>query len=92
MRVPYAFGILSTAPDNYALRMGDATTGGLTTAYDGFTEITWALEGSIILGIGGDNSNWSKGVFFEGAITTGQPSATVDEAIYQNVRAAGYGQ
>jgi hypothetical protein len=92
LRVPYAFGILTTGPSNYVLRMGDATTGDLTSAWDGPTAITWDLQGAIILGVGGDNSNWSFGTFFEGAITAGQPSATIDEAIYQNVRAARYGE
>jgi hypothetical protein len=72
--------------------MGDATSGSLTTAWDGATEVPWGLQGAIILGIGGDNSNWSEGTFYEGAITYGRPSAQADEAVYQNVRAAGYGR
>ncbi len=92
LRVPYAFGILTTGPGDYALRMGDATTGDLTTAWDGATQINWNLQGAIVLGVGGDNSNWSFGTFFEGAITAGQPSATIDEAVYRNVRAARYGR
>jgi hypothetical protein len=72
--------------------MGNATSGNLTTAYDGPTQITWNLDGAIILGIGGDNSNWSWGTFYEGAMTAGRPSSAIDEAVYQNIRAAGYGQ
>ncbi len=96
--IPYAFGVLSNeyveaeGRSHYALRMGDATSGSLTTAYDDYTEIEFALEGSIILGVGGDNSNWSYGTFFEGAITTGRPTETTDQAIHENVKAAGYGQ
>ena len=31
-------------------------------------------EGAIILGIGGDNSNWATGYFFEGVMTKGMPT------------------
>ena len=49
-------------------------------------------EGSILLGIGGDNSNWGFGTFFEGCITTGYPSDAVDGLIHANVVEAGYGK
>ena len=90
--IPYAFGILETSAGQYALRMGDATSGTLHTAYDGAAPAPWILEGGIILGMGGDNSNWSYGTFFEGAITAGRPSLATQEAVFQNVQAAGYGQ
>jgi hypothetical protein len=93
--VDYAFGILktstTTAPQ-YAIRVGNAQSGGLTTAYDGQAPATWQMKGGIILGIGGDNSNSSLGTFFEGAMTTGRPSDATDAAILQNVQAAGYGK
>jgi non-reducing end alpha-L-arabinofuranosidase len=97
MTMNYAFGILKSRPNNYALRMGDAQQGALTTAYDGPTPTAmngaWKLEGGIVLGIGGDNSNSSAGgTFFEGAITAGRPSDEIDEAVFQNVQAAGYGR
>lgn len=92
LNIPFAFGTLATEVGNYSLRMGDATAGEMTTAYDGPTQITWNLDGAIILGIGGDNSNWSWGTFYEGAMTAGRPSREVDEAVYENVRAAGYGR
>jgi hypothetical protein len=95
MTMNYAFGALKSAPNNYALRMGDAQQGALTTAWDGPTPLAmtrWQMEGGIILGIGGDNSNSSQGTFFEGAITAGRPSNETDEAVYANVQAAGYGQ
>jgi hypothetical protein len=31
-------------------------------------------EGAIVLGTGGDNSNWSVGTFFEGVMTAGYPT------------------
>jgi hypothetical protein len=95
MTMSYAFGILKSAPNNYALRMGNAQQGNLTTAYDGPTPTAmtaWQMEGGIILGIGGDNSNSSQGTFFEGAITAGRPSNQTDDAVFRNVQAAGYGQ
>jgi hypothetical protein len=92
LNVPFAFGALTTEVGNYSLRMGNATSGNLTTAYDGPTQITWDLDGAIILGIGGDNSNWSWGTFYEGAMTAGRPLPGIEAQIYQNVRAAGYGQ
>jgi non-reducing end alpha-L-arabinofuranosidase len=95
MTMDYAFGLLKTRPNNYALRMGDAQQGPLTTAYDGATPATmarWQMEGGIVLGIGGDNSNHGSGTFFEGVITAGRPSDATDEAVLQNVQAAGYGR
>jgi hypothetical protein len=47
-------------------------------------------EGAIILGIGGDNSNWAKGYFFEGVMTRGMPSAEAMEAVQKNIVAAKY--
>jgi hypothetical protein len=95
MTMSYAFGILKSAPNNYALRMGDAQQGDLTTAYDGPTPramTRWQMEGGIILGIGGDNSNSTGGTFFEGAITMGRPTDETDVAVFRSVQAAGYGQ
>jgi hypothetical protein len=97
MTMDYAFGILKTNASNYAFRMGDATSGDLTTAYDGglpsaFSGGTWSMQGSVVLGIGGDNSNHGAGTFLEGAITAGRPSDETDELVHANVKAAGYGQ
>ncbi|MBA9050486.1 hypothetical protein BJ996_007217 [Streptomyces phaeogriseichromatogenes] len=48
-------------------------------------------EGSIVLGTGGDNSNWSVGSFFEGVMTSGVPSDAADDAVQANIVSAGYG-
>jgi hypothetical protein len=48
-------------------------------------------EGAILLGVGGDNSNWSQGSFFEGVMTAGYPSDTADNAVQANIVAAKYG-
>jgi hypothetical protein len=92
--VDYAFGVLKTSATNYAIRVGNAQSGDLTTAYDGNlpASLKWGLEGAIILGIGGDNSNSSQGTFFEGAITAGRPTDTTDTAVLKNVQSAGYGR
>ena len=49
-------------------------------------------QGSIILGIGGDNSDWAIGTFFEGAMTKGYATNITDMAVYNNVVAVKYGQ
>jgi hypothetical protein len=94
--VPFAFGILKTSTSNgsgqWALKTGDATKGSLTTAYSGAAPANWALQGAIILGIGGDNSNSSWGTFYEGAVTAGQPTDATDQAVYANVQAMGLGK
>jgi hypothetical protein len=92
LALPHAFGILKISPGQYAIRVADATSGPLTTAYDGVSPASWNLKGGIILGIGEDNSNQSLGTFFEGAITAGRPSNATDDAVLQNVQAVHYGQ
>jgi non-reducing end alpha-L-arabinofuranosidase len=90
--VPFAFGLLKTGAATYAIRVGNAQSGSLTTGYDGPSPVTFAMSGGIVLGISGDNSNFSYGPFFEGAITAGRPSDATDAAILANVQAAMYGQ
>jgi hypothetical protein len=93
MGVNYAFGILKTSATNYAIRVGNGQSGSLTTAYDGNLPFsTWKVAGGIILGTGGDNSNWGYGTFFEGVITSGRPSDATDALVLANVQAAKYGQ
>jgi hypothetical protein len=92
MNVPYAFGILEINTGQYALRMANAQSGNLTTAFDGASPKSWNNGGGIVLGAGGDNSNHSFGTFFEGAVTAGRPSTTTQNAVLQNVQAAGYGK
>jgi hypothetical protein len=92
MTMNYAFGILKTRSGNYAIRTADATTGNIATAYDGAAPANWTMEGAIILGIGGDNSNSSDGTFLEGAITAGRPTDATDQLVHDNVKAARYGQ
>jgi non-reducing end alpha-L-arabinofuranosidase len=78
----------------FALRWGDAQSGGLRTIYSGALPAGYApmhQEGAIILGIGGDNSHASAGSFFEGAMTAGFPTDSTENAVQSNIVAAGYG-
>jgi len=90
----FAFGVVKTNTTNYAIRVANAQTGSVTTAYDGNlpTNLHWAMQGGIVLGIGGDNSNRSWGTFFEGAITAGRPSDATDATVLQTVQATGFGK
>jgi hypothetical protein len=92
----FAFGILKTSTLNntgqYCIRTANGQSGPVATAWDGQAPQPWRLGGAIILGIGGDNSNWSFGTFFEGAITAGRPADATDALVLANVQAAKYGQ
>jgi len=93
MKVPFAFGILKTAPGNYALRAANlATATDVTTAYDGGSPKVWDNQGGIVLGVDSDNGNNSFGTFYEGAITAGRPTDATDLAVMKNLQAAKYGQ
>jgi hypothetical protein len=97
MKVQFAFGIVKTSPpSNFSLRVGNGnlpTATGLTTAFSGVNAAkTWSNSGGILLGIGSDNSNNSFGTFYEGAITNGEPSDSVDAMVFSNVQAVGYGK
>jgi hypothetical protein len=81
----------------FALKGGDAQSGGLTTLWDGALPSGYSpmkKQGAIVLGSGGDccarNTNQSLGTFYEGAIVSGYPSDDADRAIQDNVIAAGY--
>jgi hypothetical protein len=94
--IPYAFGTLKTwtsGGPQWELKVGSgASSGGsLTTAYNGTALANWQLQGGVVLGTGGDNSNSSWGTFYEGAVTAGQPSDATDALIIANVQAAKYG-
>ncbi len=77
----------------YAIYQGNAQSGALTTT--GVIPLPAGYqpmqqEGAILLGTGGDNSNWASGYFFEGVMTRGMPSAGAMEAVQRNIVAAGY--
>ncbi|MFF1544351.1 arabinofuranosidase catalytic domain-containing protein [Streptomyces sp. NPDC058291] len=83
----------------FALKGGDAQSGGLTTLWDGGLPGGYSpmkKQGAIVLGSGGDcckpggGANLSAGTFYEGAIVAGYPSDATDNAVQANVTAAGY--
>jgi hypothetical protein len=77
------------------LKAGNAQSGALQTKWNGKRPPGYSpkkLNGAIILGTGGDGSNNAKGTFFEGAITNGTPTDSVDDQIQANIVAAGYGR
>ena len=90
--------------DGFVLKGGDATSGQLTTMYDGprpDPKLACCVtkedhyqpmrkKGAIILGTGGDNSNDAEGSFYEGFMATGASSAATDDAIQKNIIAVGY--
>jgi hypothetical protein len=78
----------------FALKGGNAQSGGLATLWDGTLPSGYSpskKEGGIILGTGGDDSSWSEGTFYEGAMVRGFPSDATENAVHQNIVAAGYG-
>jgi hypothetical protein len=97
----YVTGMVKGKPGTFAIKSGDAQTGTLKTFHEGARppKGAWGLpyepmkkQGAIILGIGGDNSNWAVGTFFEGCMTTGYATNAVDEAVQANIVAVGYGK
>jgi len=80
--------------NRYALKAGDAQSGALAVKYDGQRPSGYSpmkKQGAIILGTGGDNSHTGIGTFFEGCMTSGNPSDATDSAVQANIVAAGYG-
>jgi hypothetical protein len=94
---PFVTAILkNNGQDHFAIRDGNAQSGGLTTQYSGPEPNRSGYspmhqEGSIVLGTGGDNSNGSIGSFFEGVMTSGVPSDTADNQVQSNIVSVGYG-
>jgi hypothetical protein len=85
----------------FALRGGDATSGGLGTYYKGPLPGGWTpmkKQGAITLGCGGDcckpdgGANLSEGTFYEGAIVAGYPTDETEDAVQANIVAAGYSE
>jgi len=96
----YVTAIVKGQAGGFAIKGGDAQSGALKTMYEGARPAFGACykgynpmrkQGGIILGIGGDHSAWSTGIFFEGCITTGYASNATDNAVQANIVAAGYG-
>jgi len=81
--------------NHWSIKGGDATQGTLKTLYDGVRPNHYSpmkKQGAIILGIGGDNSDWAIGTFYEGVMTKGYSTDAADDAVQKNIVAAGYGK
>jgi hypothetical protein len=83
----------SDGQHTYVIYQGNAQSGALTTTGtiplpNGYQPMQ--QEGAIILGIGGDNSNWAKGYFFEGVMTSGMPDKKAMYEVQKNIVAARY--
>ncbi len=81
----------------FALFGGDATAPTITQMYDGIRPekpgyVPMQKQGSVILGIGGDNSNSGGGRFYEGAIALKAASADVVSQLHAAIAQAGYGK
>jgi hypothetical protein len=86
--------VKSNNQTTFEIEGGNAQSGALNTWYNGalppggYTPMS--LEGALVLGTGGDNSNASIGTFFEGVVTSGEPTDAADAAVQANIVAAGY--
>jgi len=81
----------------FALYAADATTTTLQTKYDGIRPaktgyVPMHKQGSIILGIGGDNSDSGGGEWFEGVMASGAATTGTLNSLQGNIAAAGYGK
>jgi hypothetical protein len=91
----YLTAIIKGEPNHWAIRGGNAQSGGLSTFYNGARPNVSGYnpmkkEGAIILGIGGDNSVGAAGTFYEGVMTSGYPSDATENSVQANIVAAGY--
>jgi non-reducing end alpha-L-arabinofuranosidase len=91
----YVTAMLKGRPNQWAIRGGNAQSGGMSTFYNGVRPNVSGYnpmkkEGAIILGIGGDNSKGAVGTFYEGVMTSGFPSDATEDAVQANIVAAGY--
>lgn len=96
----YVMGMVKGKSHTMAVKWGNAVKGPINTYWEGAYPLkgAWGIkydpmrkQGAIILGIGGDNSNWAVGTFYEGAMTTGYSTNATDSAIQANIVSAGYG-
>jgi len=97
-RNPFVTALLkNNGTTTFALKDGNAQTGGLATRYSGALPTfrpgysPMQQEGSIGLGTGGDNSNTDIGSFYEGVMTAGVPSDAAENSVQANIVSVGYG-
>jgi non-reducing end alpha-L-arabinofuranosidase len=90
----FTTAVVKGQPGNFAIRGGNAQSGGLSTFWNGGRPSPgynpMKKQGAIILGIGGDNSKGAQGTFYEGVMTSGFPSDATENSVQANIVAAGY--
>ncbi|UNI23041.1 Non-reducing end alpha-L-arabinofuranosidase [Purpureocillium takamizusanense] len=90
----FVTAVVKGKPGRWAIRGGDGASGQLSTFYDGRRPDggydPMKKEGAIILGIGGDNSNWAQGTFYEGVMTSGYPGDDTENKVQADIVAARY--
>jgi len=91
----FVTAVIKGGPNKWAIRGGNGVSGSLATYYNGARPTVsgynpMSKEGSIILGIGGDNSISGQGTFYEGVMTTGYPTDATENAVQDNIVAAKY--
>ncbi|WP_327287601.1 arabinofuranosidase catalytic domain-containing protein [Streptomyces sp. NBC_01198] len=92
----YTTAIIKGEPNHWAIRGGNAQSGGLSTFYNGARPNVSGYnpmrkQGAIILGTGGDNSKGAQGTFYEGVMTSGYPSDATENAVQTNINSVAYG-
>ena len=91
--VDFLFALVKGEPGRLSLAVADAQRDAAPrTLYDGPypANYTSKKQGGIVLGVGGDNSPYGAGTFFEGVIARGFSSGAVDAAVLADIVAAGY--
>lgn len=80
----------------WQIRGGDAAAGTLDTQFDGprpaqapgrAPYYPMRLTGSLVLGIGGDNSDGAAGAFFEGVVLKGASTEAADAEVQADINA-----
>jgi non-reducing end alpha-L-arabinofuranosidase len=79
--------VKNNGTSTYAIKGGNADSGGLSTWYSGSLPTT---GGYMPMHQEGDNSNSSAGDFFEGVMTAGYPTDAADNAVQANIVSVGY--
>jgi hypothetical protein len=91
----YTTAMVKGGSNGFSVKSADATQGTLSTLYDGPRPPGYQpmrKQGSVILGIGGDNSDSAIGTWFEGVLTAGYSTPEADDAVQANIVGAGYGK
>ena len=94
MNSEYAVGMVKGGDTQWGLKAGDAGRGPLVKTWEGPRPPGYQpmnKQGSVLLGIGGDNSDSAVGVWFEGVLTSGYTTDAVDEQLMADIVGA-YGK